>query len=50
MDFLEMLLEPAADLAFGFFVEGFSSFNDGEWPDSKGRIQTLFGNDVWLAS
>jgi len=45
-----MLLEPVADLAFGFFVEGFSSFNDGEWPDSKGRIQTLFGNDVWLVS
>lgn len=28
MDFLEMLLEPIAELAFGFFVEGFGSVKD----------------------
>ena len=50
MDFLEMLLEPIAELAFGFFVEAFSSAKDGEWPDSKCRVQTLFGNNVWWAS
>ena len=50
MDFLEMLLEPIAELAFGFFVEGFGSVKDGEWPDSKCRVQTLFGNNVWWAS
>lgn len=50
MDLLEMLLEPMIDLTFGFFVEGFSSIDDGEWSDSKFKVQTLFGNDPWWTS
>ncbi len=43
MDFLEAFGEPLLELAIIIFSDAWRS---GSW-ESKCRVQTLFGNDVW---
>jgi hypothetical protein len=44
---LEAIFEPIAEGVVEFLCGGFRSIGEEGWTESKCRVQTLFGNDIW---